>query len=76
MSNQIDPNVTSYRANLKNDPAPPDLKDLLTQKTAVDQELANLPASHPAFAAKQSRQAAIAAAIAAHPNKNRATVND
>ncbi len=76
MSQTIDPNVVRYQANLKNDPNPPDLATLLTQKAAADLELTNLPASHPTFAAKQARQATIAAAIAAHPRKSVATVND
>ncbi len=76
MSQQIDPNVVKYQAALKNDPLPPDLATLLTHKASVDQQLANTPSSHPTFAALQTKQATVAAAIAAHPNKNRATVND
>jgi hypothetical protein len=65
----IDPNVKAYNAAIANDPNEPTLKDLLTQKAALDQQLANLPASHPSRAAVVSAQAIVVAAIAAHPKK-------
>ena len=76
MSQTIDPNVTRYNANLKNDPIPPDLQALLTQQTALAQQLANLPASHPARTSVTAQKAVVDAAIAAHPRKVVATVND
>lgn len=71
MSQQIDQNVQNWNVNYANDPMPPDFKALLDQKTAVDQLLANLPASHPSFAGHQARQAALAQAIANHPKRTK-----
>lgn len=72
----IDPNVTRYNANLKNDPNPPDLAALVTQQTALAQQLAILPAGHPTRTSVTAQKAVVDAAIASHPRKTLATVND
>ena len=72
----IDPNVKAYNAAIANDPNDPTLKDLLTKKAALDQQLANTPASHPTFASLQTRQATVAAQIAAHPKRTLASLLD
>ena len=65
----IDPNVKNWNVNYANDPAPPDFKQLLDAKAAEDQLLANLPSSHPSYAAHQTRQAALVQQIANHPKR-------
>ncbi len=65
----IDPNVKNWQVNYDNDPLPPDLKALVDQKTALDQQLVNTPASHPSRAALVTQQATVVAAIAAHPKR-------
>lgn len=46
---------------------PPDLKEMLAHKAAVDQQLSHTPAGHPDFAKLQAQQATLATAIASHP---------
>ncbi len=71
MSQTIDPNVQNWNVNYANDPLPPDFKALLDQKAALDQQLLNLPASHPSRAALVTQQATVVAAIAAHPKRTK-----
>lgn len=49
---------------------PPDLKQMLAQKAAVDQQLTHTPSSHPDYAKLQAQQATLAAAIASHPKNS------
>ena len=67
MSQTIDPNVKNWQVNYDNDPTPPDFKALLDLKASLDQQILNLPASHPSRAALVTRQATVVSAIAAHP---------
>ncbi len=71
MSQTIDPNVKNWNVNYDNDPQPPDFKALLDQKAALDQQLANTPASHPSRAALVTQQATVVAVIAAHPKRSK-----
>ena len=49
---------------------PPDLKEMLVKKAAVDQQLTHTPAGHPDFAKLQAQQTALAAAISTHPKNS------
>ena len=71
MSQTIDPNVKNWNVNYDNDPQPPDFKALLDQKAALDQQLLNLPASHPSRAAIVTQQAVVVAAITTHPKRSK-----
>jgi hypothetical protein len=55
--------VLANEANVANMAVPTELKQLLDQQTAVNQQLVNLPSSHPSYAALQTRQATLAAAV-------------
>lgn len=49
---------------------PPDLKEMLAHKAAIDQQLSHTPAGHPDFAKLQTQQSTLATAIASHPKNS------
>lgn len=79
MSNPVDrktQNLLDYNTNIKNVAIPPDLAALITQQTALAQQLVNLPSGHPTRTSVTAQKAVVDAAIAAHPRKVTATIND
>lgn len=58
--------VLAYQTDFANMAVPTDLKALLDQQTAVAGQLANIPSTHPSYAALLARSAVIQAAIAAY----------
>lgn len=72
MSQTTDPKyIQDWNLNYANDPVPPDFKILLDRKASLDQQLLNLPASHPSRAALVAQQATVVAAISAHPKNSK-----